>query len=41
MTGQLLHARLLGFVHPSSGGYMEFASEVPKYFREVLDKIEL
>ena len=41
LTGQLLHARLLGFVHPSSGGYMEFASEVPKYFREVLDKIEL
>lgn len=40
LTGQLLHARLLGFEHPRTGEYMEFSSEIPKYFQEVLDKIE-
>ena len=29
VSGQLLHAGTLGFVHPSSGEYMEFHSELP------------
>ncbi len=37
--GQLLHAGLLGFVHPSSGEYMEFSSPLPKYFTDVLEKL--
>ncbi|MPW26023.1 RluA family pseudouridine synthase [Alkalibaculum sp. M08DMB] len=37
--GQLLHAYLLGFDHPSTGEYMEFSSEVPKYFQAVLDEL--
>lgn len=40
VTGQMLHAGLLGFVHPSTGEYMEFHSELPEYFTSVLDKIE-
>lgn len=37
--GQMLHARLLGFVHPRTGEYMEFESELPADFRQVLEKL--
>jgi 23S rRNA pseudouridine1911/1915/1917 synthase len=37
--GQVLHAHLLGFVHPISRQYMEFASPLPDYFEWVLSKI--
>ena len=40
IEGQLLHAGVLGFVHPSTGEYMEFTSELPKYFTDVLAKLE-
>lgn len=40
VTGQMLHAGLLGFVHPTTGEYMEFHSKLPEYFIEVLEKIE-
>ena len=39
VEGQVLHAKVLGFVHPSTGEYMEFDSELPDYFKEVLKKI--
>ena len=38
--GQCLHARKIGFVHPSTGEYMEFTSELPEYFRKFLSKLE-
>lgn len=38
--GQMLHAGVLGFVHPRTGEYMEFESKLPKYFRDVLAKLE-
>ncbi|MCL2397998.1 MAG: RluA family pseudouridine synthase [Defluviitaleaceae bacterium] len=34
-SGQVLHAGLLGFVHPTSGQYMEFTSPLPDYFVRV------
>lgn len=37
LQGQLLHARLLGFIHPSSGKYMEFETPIPDYFNKVLE----
>ncbi|MDP4088063.1 MAG: RluA family pseudouridine synthase [Bacillota bacterium] len=37
LEGQLLHARILGFIHPRTGEYMEFESELPDYFKKVLD----
>ncbi|MCQ2464162.1 MAG: RluA family pseudouridine synthase [Oscillospiraceae bacterium] len=40
IEGQCLHARKIGFIHPSTGEYMEFDSELPEYFTEVLDKIK-
>lgn len=36
---QMLHAKVLGFVHPSTGQYMEFDSPLPQDFADVLDKL--
>ncbi|MCR5743636.1 MAG: RluA family pseudouridine synthase [Lachnospiraceae bacterium] len=38
LTGQTLHAYVLGFVHPTTGEYMEFKAELPEYFKNLLDK---
>lgn len=35
---QALHAKTLGFVHPTTGEFMQFTSELPDDFRQVLDK---
>lgn len=37
--GQCLHARKIGFVHPHSGEYLEFESELPRYFEDFLNKL--
>lgn len=39
LNGQCLHARLLGFVHPATGEYMEFDSGLPPYFTDFLEKL--
>ena len=39
LNGQCLHARLLGFVHPATGEYMEFDSGLPLYFTDFLEKL--
>ncbi|MEQ8197982.1 MAG: RluA family pseudouridine synthase [Clostridiaceae bacterium] len=39
VSGQMLHARLLGFIHPSTKEYMEFSSELPKYFQDIINKL--
>ena len=39
VRGQLLHAGTLGFIHPSTGEYMEFHSELPDVFTKVLNKL--
>lgn len=38
--GQVLHAQTLGFVHPGTGQYMEFNSELPEYFNQVILEIQ-
>lgn len=38
-NGQLLHAKKLGFVHPATGEYMEFDSDLPEYFEAIIKKI--
>ncbi len=37
--GQCLHAKKIGFIHPISGDYLEFDSELPEYFVTVLNKL--
>ena len=39
VSGQLLHAGTLGFIHPSTGEYMEFHSDLPEVFAQVLAKL--
>ncbi len=38
LDGQCLHAKKLGFVHPTTGQYLEFDSELPAYFQEFLHR---
>ena len=40
LEGQCLHARKIGFIHPTTGEYMEFESDLPDYFVSVLNKLE-
>lgn len=39
VEGQLLHAKILGFNHPTTGEYIEFEKEEPQLFKEVLNKL--
>lgn len=39
LSGQALHARTLGLIHPTTKEYMEFTSPLPEYFLELLRKI--
>ncbi len=36
LTGQTLHAKVLGFIHPRTQKYMEFESDLPDYFQKLL-----
>ncbi|MDE7361809.1 MAG: RluA family pseudouridine synthase [Oscillospiraceae bacterium] len=40
LGGQCLHAKKIGFVHPRTGEYMEFDSDLPEYFVKFLKSIE-
>lgn len=39
-NGQMLHAKMLGFIHPTTNKYVEFSSELPEYFRSIVDVLE-
>ncbi|MBR6102750.1 MAG: RluA family pseudouridine synthase [Ruminococcus sp.] len=39
IEGQCLHAKKVGFIHPSTNEYMEFDSELPEYFTKLLDQL--
>lgn len=40
LEGQTLHARKLGFIHPRTEKYIEFNSDLPEYFLNVLNKVK-
>ncbi len=35
-NGQALHAKSIGIIHPSTGEYVEFDSDIPAYFKNIL-----
>ena len=37
--GQMLHAKVFGFIHPSTNDYMEFETDLPEYFQLILEKL--
>jgi len=39
LEGQTLHAKVLGFHHPSTKEYMEFQAPLPAYFLSLLEKL--
>ncbi len=40
LSGQALHARVIGFNHPKTNEYMEFSADVPETFSELLNKLK-
>lgn len=40
LNGQCLHAKKLGFVHPDTGEYMEFVSDLPDYFTQFIKRLD-
>lgn len=40
LKGQALHAKMLGFIHPSTNEYMEFVSPLPDYFEKLIAKLK-
>jgi 23S rRNA pseudouridine1911/1915/1917 synthase len=41
LEGQCLHAKTLGFLHPRTGEYLEFTSELPEYFAAFLKSVRI
>lgn len=39
LTGQTLHAKTLGFIHPVTERYMEFDAPLPEYFSRLLESL--
>ncbi len=40
LEGQTLHAKTIGFIHPTSGEYVEVSAPLPLYFEDLLKKLE-
>ena len=40
LTGQCLHAKTIGFIHPSTKEYVEFEVDEPEYFKHLIDILE-
>jgi 23S rRNA pseudouridine1911/1915/1917 synthase len=36
LNGQLLHAKVIGFIHPIKNEYMEFVADLPEYFKNII-----
>lgn len=41
LEGQALHARVLGFIHPTKGEYMEFEAPLPESFEKILQRLRV
>ena len=39
LKGQMLHAKTLGFFHPTKDKYVEFTTELPEYFTSIIEKL--
>lgn len=41
LKGQVLHAKVLGFIHPITKQYMEFETELPEYFQKLIERLKM
>lgn len=39
LEGQTLHAKVLGFIHPTTSEYIEVSAPLPEYFEKLLQKL--
>ena len=39
VDGQVLHAMVLGLIHPVTGQYLEVEAPLPEYFRNLLERL--
>lgn len=39
LQGQALHARTIGFIHPTTGEYLEVSAPIPEYMTELVRKL--
>ena len=39
LKGQVLHAKTLGFIHPKTKEYIEFTTDLPKYYNDLIEKL--
>ena len=39
LEGQVLHAMVLGFIHPATGKYLEVEAPLPDYFSQLLENL--
>ncbi len=41
LQGQCLHAKTIGFIHPTTHEYVEFEAPLPDYFKDLLHKLSV
>ncbi|MBQ2902156.1 MAG: RluA family pseudouridine synthase [Agathobacter sp.] len=41
LSGQTLHAKTIGFIHPTTQEYMEFHAPLPEYFEKLLSQLKI
>ena len=41
LCGQTLHAKTIGFIHPSTGEYLEVNAPLPEYFEKLLSQLKI
>ena len=41
LCGQTLHAKTIGFIHPSTNEYMECSAPLPEYFEKLLSQLKI
>lgn len=41
MPRQALHAKTIGFIHPASGKFMQFDSDIPEDMKELIEKLRV
>ncbi len=39
LEGQTLHAMTIGFIHPTTGEYVEYTADLPDYFKSLLESL--
>lgn len=40
VSGQMLHAKRIEFIHPTSNEKMTIEAPIPKYFKDIIDELD-